>query len=255
MWSERMKRERQAPEFAEPLPTNLRVVMGVMSGPLDMRTQTAIRVIRTTWMDQPGVCVLDKASPAAGCVVHVAFVIGTGSDRVLSMNPVPPNETTLDKGIVRLDAGPRWTVMPWFRYASRAFPWATHIVKMDHDFFPHLRRILPTFASPIHHPLQYLGQQFHSHGCQFRMEDIRTGREKAPRSCCMYGGFYVMSRQLAEKVTPKGGYWEGHQRWIGSNEDRATGWAVSEYARRTQSHIMTLDAKNFHSKDIWDHLE
>lgn len=204
-------------------------------------------------MNQTGVCPLLKG-PQWHCVVYVAFVFGDHKQ------PNRANHNALAELFLNksenMNTGKS---LEFFSYAARAFPWATHIGKMDLDTFPYLHDL----TTSLHHKLRG-GCQAHYVGLP--MDKIRCGPSKdycPPRKCglpvgedffryargnCwsyMQGGLYIMSRNLAENVT-RDQYWNSSHT---GDEDLLAGKAVTNYGKKYGACVRTWNP------DAWDHLQ
>lgn len=144
-------------------------------------------------------------------------------------------ETTSQQDMIFLHGEPEGInlgkTFAWFEFAVRAYPWATHIAKMDMDVYPFFNPILNAIPSdrklargpkckledpkrPA--PFQFLGNMFR----HFK------GR-------VVHGGPFVMlSYPLARHATELGGRWEKKLRG-GRNEDSEMSIAVQYEMKRT----------------------
>lgn len=221
----------------------IRMVVGVFTTS-SKKDKPYREVIRKSWWRQPGVCVLDSAAPTADCSVYVTFVVGnngedTGEENVIIL-PIPEN---MNHGKTRV----------WFHHASRSYTWATHIAKMDMDTYPHLPYMLywtREQQSKFSCSNVFGGRQFtcradwcapaHCGYCpgsdfmKFAVNDTRCWSY-------MQGGFYFLSRALAEGASVDGGFWDKESQRCHA-EDAVTGHAVHEFASQQKMcvHIVNL---------------
>uniref|UniRef100_A0A7S1MQG0 Hexosyltransferase n=1 Tax=Alexandrium catenella TaxID=2925 RepID=A0A7S1MQG0_ALECA len=116
----------------------------------------------------------------------------------------------------------------WFLTALQRFPWATHFGKLDMDTFPFLHKLVHRMAEgrndacPLG-PYEFIGAPDDRHVGNFSVSCPRESCDRfAPQLEVwnhMNGGFYALSRPLAEKLS-----WEETPR--GGGEDCATTWLV-----------------------------
>jgi len=286
VWVSKGAQEKEQPLYGQPFPGDMKFVLGVLC----MATDISIRsVIRSTWMNQSGVCPLNSPS-SANCTVYAGFVIGAGhgspSDDFddLMLLDMPEN----------MNEGKSWK---FFNDASVRFPWATHIGKMDTDAYPYFHLLIPRMVpvwrkaaqdgcGEFYGMAQYLpetdpifcrthygeicppvdcGPPLNGSFLRFRHETGTLYRNDTPvgtdrcRSF-MQGGFYVMSTQLARNVTCEGCAWE--QKHVGP-EDVLAGYAVTQYAWSTNSCVATWEGAGVHNtsrynsppRDMgWEHI-
>jgi len=255
------------------LPRNLKLIVGVLSCPSD---DYARQVIRTTWFNQPGVCTIDKASSPRhfynDCTVYVVFVIGGVKESYLMRDELflaVPDGKSSDGGVhVKMAAVTR-KVSHFLRWASEHYPWASHIGRVDQDFFPKFHYVLPAIAEKTNQ-YQYLGNVMNDSLCTHTMKDVlgnvrsgqfvgiearvrrdeaekekqgrRRRRDEYPKEggCyCLFGPMYFLSRQLAVAITD-GSY---DKQWNVKNtlDDQVLGCVVSEFVHRHKVAVDTFD--------------
>jgi len=217
--------------------THIKIVVGVFS--VAYTEEQAYRdVVRSTWMRQPGVCRLSASPlsehwlPSSKCSVYATFVLGNDGVREeaeegLTVIPIKEN---MDEGKSRV----------WFNFAAGSWPWATHIMKMDMDAFPHFSYVLgqiSSHASPCKHVYggvmySYTGLVYlpkagcgPPHGTDFLKYDI------ADQDCFSYaqGAMYFLTRELAAKASQSGQWWDLDTREHCYPEDVTTGHAIKRY--------------------------
>jgi len=226
-------------------------------------------VIRSTWMTQPGVCRLKEIRrPPLECFLFATFVVGIPGF-VANANGVElqercqhdveadlrgPNETDLLVVNASEDINCGKT-RSWFEYASQQYTMATHIGKMDMDAFLDTRRfeaLLQDFHPKAICPYVYGGRPWHCHNdlCP----PLHCGRPKGTDfreysvgdpACWTYmqGGFYYMSRALAQATSVPGGFWNFAGEISGDclPEDVLAGSAINNWARETGSCVSVLN--------------
>lgn len=180
--------------------------------------------------------------PKPGCIVYTGFVIGgNGYDpkrkqwqKLLNST----NGTIVDRNqsdVVVLDIqenmnnGKSWA---WFHNASRMYPWATHIGKMDDDTYPYFAELLRRVNQTQGQNLSYIGVP-----------------RQNPKTLIyhMLGALYVMSRTLAVEISSEGDYWDLHHKFI---EDRTTGQAIDKFKNDTGRKVFTVDCQ----RKCWFHI-
>lgn len=179
-------------------------------------------------------------TPGQECVFNVAFVIG---------DPVGACPLLLARGWqckwapkfyfdeIHFDFKENMNMgktYRWFAFAAHSFPWATHIAKMDVDFFPFLHGIADTISPyPVEKfPYEFFGQPILGQGCS--PTGVMSQNETLRGRVCMYGGMYMMSYPLAKAITGKGTFWEDAQFGV---EDHRTGMAVADFQWTTHKHV------------------
>lgn len=202
-------------------------------------------VIRETWMSHPGVC-LASDGPKPGCSIYVQFAIG--------QSPAV-NHTKLEREVFLLDIEENMDKGKTFKYfqtASRLYPWATHIGKMDMDVYPHLGNLLAGIVRGVAKtPPQcshYIGRCCNGHHEAGDDPTPHDFRYAVAHTCCEFlqGGLYVLSRGLAEKISHDGMYWHQHPYGF---EDRLTSKAIQDHLNRTDDCVVTWDP--YYG---WDHI-
>jgi len=234
------------------LPRNLKLIVGVLSCPSD---DYARQVIRTTWFNQPGVCTIDKASSPRhfynDCTVYVVFVIGGVKESYLMRDELflaVPDGKSSDGGVhVKMVAVTR-KVSHFLRWASEHYPWASHIGRVDQDYFPRFHYVLPAIAEKTNQ-YQYLGLAMNDSLCTRKMKDVLelvrshrfVGRGKDCNCYCLFGPLYFLSRPLAAAITD-GSYdtvWNITEKGI--REDQVVGCVISDFVRRHELEVDTFD--------------
>uniref|UniRef100_A0A7S1QBZ4 Hexosyltransferase n=1 Tax=Alexandrium catenella TaxID=2925 RepID=A0A7S1QBZ4_ALECA len=191
-------------------------------------------VMRQTWMMQPSVCSL--ASGQSGhCSVYVTFVVGNDGEQDETEEGVTilPIKENMDEGKTRV----------WFGHAASAWPWGTHVVKLDADAFPYLSYVLGTIArmtsglpcknvyggdimtwsGPVYLPPRGCGLPIGSDFTKYHLPDP---------NCFAYaqGAMYFMTRELALNASKAGEYWDLDTKAHCYPEDVTTGRGVKHYA-------------------------
>jgi len=225
-------RHSKEPHLDTPLPTGLQVVMAL---PLrdDAQSDGYWQVVRRTWANQRGVCILGKdLKQQDGCQVYVVRVVANqegwqpNMDQVWdSTRPAAPTFYGYDfemDGRLRLNMTENMRRGKTFRLLqtlSNTVSWATHIAKVDVDAYPYMYRFMSSLASHSQScgtKYQYAGVRIYlkhcarkrplpknmTNACQARM----GGGEDMPE--CAYfnnGGLYVLSADLARHITQPGG--------------------------------------------------
>eukprot|EP00408_Alexandrium_pacificum_P066944 CAMPEP_0171168032 /NCGR_PEP_ID=MMETSP0790-20130122/7505_1 /TAXON_ID=2925 /ORGANISM="Alexandrium catenella, Strain OF101" /LENGTH=353 /DNA_ID=CAMNT_0011632867 /DNA_START=100 /DNA_END=1161 /DNA_ORIENTATION=- len=242
VWQNRYRSEHR---LKEPMPPGVKLVLGIQAVPW----QTEFRnVLRRTWLNQTGVCLLGAGPPPSDCSVHVAFVFGSfgQGDRIPEDADLSPsNEAAAReepgafvlKGVAeKMNHG---KVFEWFRVAVEAFPWATHIAKGDMDMYPFLHKLVKRTSDRACRgptPYEYAGRayscpegmdchgngyggQFNSscppHQCEkvYDSDEERRGplaRHHGQAFAYMGGPLYIMSRKLAEAMVRPDGWYANH---------------------------------------------
>lgn len=205
---------------------------------------------RSTWMSQPGICPLTSSGPVGSCSVYVTFVVGTPSLREFQGDQgnhsekdvtVLPTVENMNHGKTRL----------WFEHATKNFGWATHVVKMDSDAFPHLSTIVERithFSTSCEHvyggvPFTCKAKEFCPPAdCDIPLGNNFLAYKSANRNCWSYmqGGLYFMTAKLAAEVSKPGGWWDRDAKGNCYPEDLTTGHAVSIYARANHMCVAAL---------------
>uniref|UniRef100_A0A7S1QFQ9 Hexosyltransferase n=1 Tax=Alexandrium catenella TaxID=2925 RepID=A0A7S1QFQ9_ALECA len=214
---------------------HIQLLMGVfsMAGTEEWPFRDAVRA---TWMRQPGVCKLSQ-QPLEGCTVYAAFVLGndghqdSGEDRDLVILDTFEN---MNEGKSR----------SWFHLAATKYPWATHIMKLDLDAFPHVPYILDNLGSHGKACKNVYGGMLVTPcgegkpywppcGCGPPVNSDFLSYESGDPNCFSYaqGGMYFLSRQLAEGAAAPGGWWDNEVLSNCYPEDSVTGRAVMKYGR------------------------
>lgn len=114
-------------------------------------------------MSQPGACKIEDAT-ADSCVFFPLFVEENVAIALEDRYRTPPQQARAageDRLVLfgepeNMNAGKTFA---WFAYAAQAFPWSTHIAKMDLDTFPFMHSLLSRVPSYSEEPqtYQYLG--------------------------------------------------------------------------------------------------
>jgi len=190
VWQARYRSEHR---LNESMPSGVKLVLGIFAAPW----QTKYRdVVRRTWLNQTGVCLLGAGPPAPDCGVHVAFVYGSSGqgERVpLEGDPQDPDLSPGSEAAARGEPGSfvlgveenmnRGKTFAWFRAAVEAFPWATHIAKGDMDMYPFLHKLVKRMSDraclgPT--PYEYAGRAY---ACPETKPDCHGGGGLFTSSC------------------------------------------------------------------------
>jgi len=187
------------------------------------------KVLRSTWMNQRGVCYWSEEGPREGCSVYVAFVMGrhgAGTDHDghpysrVEMSDSELAEAHNESGALILDIEENMNngkTFAWFDAAREKFPWATHIGKMDLDTYPHLHRLVPSIddrtCKVSSEPYEYFGRptcafllcnKFRSFGPLCSRPEACTFKVDFPLAHgsfeFMSGAFYALSMPLVERI-------------------------------------------------------
>mmetsp|Transcript_46772 Transcript_46772/g.102142 ORF Transcript_46772/g.102142 Transcript_46772/m.102142 type:complete len:318 (+) Transcript_46772:60-1013(+) len=216
------------------------------------------QVIRTTWMHEPEVCQLVHGQQP-GCSVYTAFIIGGKGHDAQDFE----TDVLLLNISENMNKGKTWE---YFHHAVRAYPWATHIGKIDDDCYPFIRPLVTSFRDQRNHHLAYMGAPWSCkggggcppYGCGYPVDNDFTkysphwwaywlwGRSDECWSF-MQGGFYAMSSELVAKISGEGEYWDLNK--VGP-EDLVTGQVVTEFGRRTGSPVFTWNPQ----PEAWWHM-
>jgi hypothetical protein len=173
--------------------------------------------------------------PRVGCSVYVAFVMGRDNRSTSSRTPLSDGlyldiEENINEG----------KSMAFFRYASRQFPWATHIGKVDMDAFPFLHKIMTNLygsEKPCRAKYEYWGAKRGTKNCDHQPWG-RSFIDNCPDDSCVKklpcadqvnGGMYGLSRDLAFDATQPGDVWETGP--IGP-EDGITGTRLHQWSHK-----------------------
>lgn len=215
---------------------HLRLVIGVFSraGRHDAPYR---QVIRSTWMQQRGVCTLPSAGPASDCNVYATFVVGNNGGWSTGEGDltVLPMKENMNGGKTRA----------WFEHATTHYGWATHVAKMDTDAFPYVQLILTAlggFAASCDNvyggvPVTCTGEAYcPPRGCGYSVgDDFMQYRYRGNMADCfsyMQGGFYVLSFGLAANASKSGGWWHRESKRC-FPEDALSGRAIQHFARES----------------------
>jgi len=225
-------------------------------------------IVRQTWMSQHGVCkVWERGVGGQPCAVTVSFVIGTDSeDQKLPTDCVKSNDCF---GVVTPEGsgsemGKKTIAL--FRKALRDFPWATHVAKMDMDAFPHLQEWLSEVPAG---PYSLGGWMLDHYGCgslafcppkecghPINGNLLEYAGQGDTQKCWSYpqGGFYVLSRALAQGVFDESTGTCNHGPF--GVEDLMVGKSAVEFARKEKLRsVATWSAVTpERKKQIFEHL-
>lgn len=227
-------------------------------------------ILRRTWMQHPRVCPVDNET--ADCAIRVAFVAGMldFEEEWKRENVVAP-EHPLDMAHLRsepdvllmnvrenMNSGKTFY---WLQQASRRFPWADYVGKLDDDAFLHATTVLdvlPTKAQAkgceayIGKPWTCLGVHCPPRYCGPPADKDFMKYVPGVPYCWSYmqGGFYVLSRQLAMDLTVPDHYFYHHKEGA---EDLLTGQAVAHYAREKSLCVHTLGGEDVAHDKLFFH--
>eukprot|EP00931_Biecheleriopsis_adriatica_P066694 TRINITY_DN40984_c0_g1_i1.p1 TRINITY_DN40984_c0_g1~~TRINITY_DN40984_c0_g1_i1.p1 ORF type:complete len:349 (-),score=69.97 TRINITY_DN40984_c0_g1_i1:154-1101(-) len=233
--------------------SKVKMLIGIPSCPSDVKPR---QYIKKTWAQQPGVCLYsNKAVRDSKCKVLLQFVLGTGNikgsqevqvrvqgDEVL----LAVDDGSKSYGDGRKKAG-SWKNYNYFKYASRAYPWATHIGLVDQDFLPPFHSFVPAVAKLGVSPdkYQYLGRSLKGHACFYPMSMIESNaveNHTAGKDAfhCVIGLLWLQSRKLAYDITDdkNRNLWGQDDLFFGEN-DRNWGHVISRFAAQGH-HVETF---------------
>lgn len=240
-WEHKRAADEQFWNLSQTLPKNL-LVLGVPTLPSDGPYRA---VMRDTWMRHPLVCGIEMV-PKPTCVIYAGFVFGNAtSDPILRNGDLHfqmtgPN-TPLGEGVLTLK------MFLFYQYVSQTFSWATHIVRMDTDFYPHFHLMLP-FIQDYHakgNEMEYLGEPIPSHGCGGHMSDIQAGRDQK-LDYCAQGALLIMSRPLAFAISNNfSEYFDpvckaNPSSYGTGGDDRMIGHVVTKFVRATRKIVTAV---------------
>jgi len=271
----RMQQESNQSDFlaAQDGSNKIRMVLGIPSCPGDERIRD---VIRRTWAKRPGACLMNLDVCSAGvtpwngitplnseepflvdnlCTATVVFFVGNGAtaslDRDILTLKVPDGKICYgqnkDKKDERNFHSLTKKVYEFFTYANAHLTrWATHIARVDEDYFPALHHIIPQMAKLDNAGAsrQYIGRMMSSHHCNNRMVDVEHNPKRESESFCVYGQFFALSSPLLQDLMSQSGrqYW-GDVIDHPDLEDRDIGRTISRFARQPGVHITTFTAE------------
>lgn len=214
--------------------------------------------VRETWMDQVGICNANNG-PKIGCMMYVLFAYVDSTDREV------PSDCSKAKDCVGADGQEGFKhlgemTISLYRKVLEAYPWATHIGKLDMDTFPHFQRLLPSIPQGKY---SLTGNMVDHRGCgsasycppeqcskpidgNLLNYLFWSGRRHIGVSvhCWSFpqGGLYLLSRDLAVGVfgskSSKGTIDSCDRRDLGL-EDVMVGWSAVEYARTLDVPVFT----------------
>uniref|UniRef100_A0A7S1MNW4 Hexosyltransferase n=1 Tax=Alexandrium catenella TaxID=2925 RepID=A0A7S1MNW4_ALECA len=262
LWEKRHASEKR---LSEPLPSSIRLILGLFTVPQDAEYR---EVVRRTWLDQTGVCYWQR-EPREGCQVYVAFVIGKSGagDGAGGVNLTSEQmaEAHREPGMFVLDVEENMNFgksPAWFGEAQKAFPWATHIGKIDMDTYPFIRKLVFRMAGigtclRLRQKYEFIGRPHHPNfapefqsackevGClkQFRSSQddrVMIAKPGMPFKF-MSGELYILSYPLVGKVD-----WDNPDNYQGT-EDSVVARLVDKAA---QNHRFCVVARRL---DSWIH--
>lgn len=232
----------------EPMPSDVQLALGVFT----IAGESLHRdTVRTTWMNQTGVCDLLKGQQK-GCSVYAAFVIGKhgtgvlrGQQRELAVH-VSGREQQEPRMLV-LDIEENMNngkTEEYFKVVAARYPWITHVAKCDMDSYPALHKLVnkihqQTSCAPS--PYMYAGRPSSCtpKGCDHWLKDNAIGHVCDVRDGCErnyvtswthnFGQLYLMSMPLVKKIAYEGSLWDKPPRQ--THEDVMTGWAVHSFVQ------------------------
>jgi len=266
----RMQQEEKEPDFmaAQDVSNSIRMVLGIPSCPGDDKVRD---IIRNTWAKRPGVCLMNGITPKAPdadlflvdrpCTATIVFFVGRGEDAtprlegdVLTL-AVPDGKICYGQRIDKKENPNEQRnffsltrkVYQFFKYSSENFgSWATHIARVDEDYFPAMHKIVPEIIKldASGNSRMYLGRMMSSHHCWTRFEEI-VKDPNTLENFCVYGQFYALSvKLLQDLVTPNGQqYWGlGDENVLHHPdiEDRDVGRTISRFVKQEKARILTF---------------
>eukprot|EP00450_Noctiluca_scintillans_P003191 CAMPEP_0194501390 /NCGR_PEP_ID=MMETSP0253-20130528/22648_1 /TAXON_ID=2966 /ORGANISM="Noctiluca scintillans" /LENGTH=303 /DNA_ID=CAMNT_0039343357 /DNA_START=72 /DNA_END=983 /DNA_ORIENTATION=+ len=236
-----------------PMNEDIKLILGVLT----IREQLAYQqAVTDTWFNQPGVCLAEEG-PKVGCNVYVCFVLGQGV--------VPEgmdNSTFTTKQYVELEdeennnSGKSFA---WFHFASRRYPWASHVGKLDMDSFPDIRKMVLSLEG---HMTDSCARHFVGYAQDFplcqgddcpKREDCIGVRELPNEKNCQFlvlGEGYILSRDFAAELSSTDGYW--HTNRIGE-EDVLTSRAVAHFVQENRACVKWWDSESILHFRYWGH--
>lgn len=211
-------------------------------------------VLRQTWMQQDQIC---KASsgPTDGCVVYVTFVT--------TVSEPLPADCIEAQDCLQVRAPEGWTHLyhktkAMFLKAIDAFPWATHIGKLDVDTFPYFHRLLPEISNSQY---SLVGHMYSTSRAPCRSpSDSVLGHTGSNKVLYPQGGFYLLSRDLAA-----GAFAEHTQNQCDQTvsatiqskgrmpEDMYTGFLIQEFERRAEVTVKRIERDSQRNFPKWIH--
>lgn len=239
------------------VPEGMRLLIGIFST-AEERDGQLREIHRTTWMQRPWVCdaTASDAVPSAQCAVYVTFVLGRRSSSSLpSASELLSREGQLTMMAVKENMNEGKTPA-WFHHAPAAFPWATHVAKMDGDAAPYLRVLFDRLAE-----LKTQGTCGNLYFGSYWTSCTQLAKDRhvhcAPKSCgypvggnflrytnpnprCfsyMQGAFYAISRSLAFNASAEGSFWAAST----GPEDLLSGSALAQHAREQGLCVVSVD--------------
>lgn len=249
VWEDKRVAEEQSVNLTQPLPKSLRVILGVPTIPEDGPYRA---VIRDTWMRQPQVCGIEMV-PKPTCVIYAGFLFGNATREPILRNgdlhfQLAGPESSLGEGTLV------HKMFLFWQFTSRTFTWATHIVRIDTDFYPHFHLMLPSIQK--YHAqgrdMEYLGEPIRSHSCGADMSDIQAARDQK-RDYCLVGALLILSPPLAFAISNNfSEYFDAvRNQSRPGNDDRLIGHVVTEFVRRTRMQVTVADQ----GIPGWDHAD
>jgi len=258
----RMQMETQQADFlgAQDDTNKIRMVLGIPSCPGDERIRN---VIRKTWAKRPGACLMNGITQRFGepflvdalCTATIVFFVGNGATASLDGDiltlKVPDGKICYgqnkDKKDERNFHSLTKKVYEYFNYANlHLMDWATHIARVDEDYFPALHHIIPqiTKLDSAGNSRQYIGRMMSSHHCSTRMGDVSNNPSRETENFCVYGQFFGLSTQLLKDLmSPSGRQYWGDVLDHPDLEDRDIGRTISRFARQPGVRIATFTAE------------
>lgn len=248
-WEHKYVADEQFRNLTQSLPRNL-LVLGVPTLPRDEAYRA---VMRDTWMRHPLVCGIEMV-PKPTCVIHAGFVFGNATSEPILRNgdlhfqmPGPEKAAFGRVGQCVSSGDGEGTLTHkmflFYQYTSKTFTWASHIVRMDTDFYPHFHLMLP-FIQEYHalgREMEYLGKPIVSHSCGARMDDIQAARNQTGEYC-LTGSLTVLSRPLAFAISNNFSeyYYPACRQFPHSIDDRQIGHVVTRFVRATREVVTVV---------------
>lgn len=247
LWERNLQKEEGASDF----PSDVKLAVGIFLTEKYTRHDEVTKVIKRTWMSQKGVCLL-KDGQKPGCGVYVAFILGRSSSSSHDQDELVLNVTeNMNKG----------KTFDFFRHVAKAYPWATHIGKMDLDTFPYLHRLTESLHDHLasgkcqnHYvgdPMNYTKCGYWPwcppKNCSVPIDEDFLKFKHGMKNCWSYmqGGMYVLSTAMVRDLTKPGSMWSQQRKGF---EDLRTGKAVGWFAKYYHKCVATWNPL------AWDHL-
>jgi len=247
LWGGKMELEKLHPTYNQKVRGDVKMVMGVMSRAAAADSR---KIIRDSWMNQPGVCSAHKG-PKEGCAFYTVFVVGGKDTKYQDAGSADIMHVTRDDNI------PIFKIREFFKKVVDQYPWATHYGKMDDDTFPHVHKLLPRIPVANKTCESYFGATIPSHGCGLITITPESEHAKERRYACMHGSFFLASHNLVKGMVKENGtiddFFSGKHQEI-DGEDLNFGIALTSYVRQTKTCLNVTEAwMPDNPGGLWDH--